>query len=216
MARRDRSAVWDRGAVSGANVCIVQHGEKEPGRGDRGLTALGHAHAAETGRYLASEHWDGLYSSPLRRAQETGNSIGENCDLVVTVDERLRERMNWGGGPLAQDASMFLADWAHASEDRSWVPPGGDSSEATGQRMHAAIEEHVEQGGECSIIVVSHGGATADLLRTIFGDATLRSVAPSIINRGIESCALTRLRSADGRWQLLAVATRRHLAADHA
>jgi broad specificity phosphatase PhoE len=201
--------------VSEANVCIVQHGAKESGPGDPGLSALGRAHAIATAQHLRLERWDVLYSSPLRRAYETATFIGESCDLDVVSDEGLRERMNWGNEPNAQDASTFLADWAHATADRSWVPPSGDSSEATGRRMRAAIEERV-QHREHRIIVVSHGGATTDLLRSLFSDRTLRSVAPSIIDDGVASCGLTRLLCAGREWQLIAVAARSHLPADDA
>jgi broad specificity phosphatase PhoE len=196
--------------VPDADVCIVQHGAKAPERGDPGLTAAGRSHARTTGRFLATRHWDALYCSPLRRAHETAQLIGDCCSLVPSLDDRLRERMNFGDGTRPYDAAGFRDDWARATLDRTWVPPVGDSSASAGTRMHAAIEQYVAQKDK-DILVVSHGGATTDLLRTLFGDATVRSVAPVIIDGGIESCALTRLRLTDRGWQLAGVFSRTHL-----
>jgi broad specificity phosphatase PhoE len=203
-------SVWQLGGVDGAVVCVVQHGEKYPLRGNPGLSELGREHAAATAAFLAERRWDALYSSPLRRARETADTIGRCCGLVPKPDERLRERMNWGGGPIVQHLSAFLADWEHATHDRSWEPPSGDSSEATGARMHAAIDDYVA-GDEGAILVVSHGGATTDLLRTLFGDERLRLEAPTILADGIGSCGLTWLDYAHHAWHLTRAADRRHL-----
>src|SRR5512140_2199987 len=62
------------------------------------LTALGQEQAAQTGEYFRSpaNHLDALYSSPLRRTQETANiigaKIGQKAELRSGVQEvRLRE-----------------------------------------------------------------------------------------------------------------------------
>ncbi len=212
MAPRLRLRMWQFGRVPDAEVCVVQHGEKYPLRGDPGLSELGQEHATTTAAFLAQRGWSALYSSPLRRARETAGAIGRSCGLVPKLDQRLRERMNWGGGPVVQPLSAFLADWTRSTADRSWEPPSGASSEATGARMLAAIEDYVADNvGD--IVVVSHGGATTDLLRTLFGDIRLRSVAPTILADGIGSCGLTWLGYAHDAWHLTHVGDRRHLGA---
>jgi len=190
------------------DVCVVQHGDKEPTPGDPGLTESGRRDIALTGASLARERWDRLYSSPLRRARETAELIAETCAIDVVTDDRLRERMNWGDGP-PQGIASFASDWEHASVDRAWVPPSGDSSLAAAARMRAALEDFVTR--DARVIVVGHGGVTTDLLRSLFGDSAVRRAAPEVIESGIQSGSLTRLRWMDGRWSLVVVASRAHL-----
>ena len=45
-------------------------------------------------------------------------------------------------------------------------------------------------GGPGPVAVVSHGGVTTDLLRTLLGDAAL---PPGLLAEGIPSCAITTL-----------------------
>ena len=104
---------------------LVQHGEKEPVPGDPGLTPAGRRQASRTGRWLHGRGVQALYSSPMRRARETADRIASVTGLAVQPDARLRERLNWDG---SQPYQAFLALWARTTEDRDFVPPGGDSS----------------------------------------------------------------------------------------
>ena len=167
------------------------------------MSDLGRRQAAAAATFLARADWNALYSSPLRRARETAVAIGEACALDVSLDDRLRERMNWGSSPHAQAFDAFQADWERATADRSWTPPSGDSSSATGARFLDAINEFAAAGPR--ILVVSHGGATVDLLRTLFGDDEVAAAAPTAMHGGVPSCALTHL-AFDRTWRLVRVA----------
>lgn len=192
------------------DVVIVQHAERDRTPGDPGLTDLGRRQAAETATFLSSVPGGVLCSSPLRRARDTAAAIGEACGLGVAIDERLRERMNWGDAPSSQTFDEFLADWRRATHDRSWTPPSGDSSNATAARMLEAINELVTSTDGPRLLVASHGGATVDLLRTLFGDDSIRAAVPKVIEEGVPNCALTRL-AFDGSWRLVGVGDTRHL-----
>jgi broad specificity phosphatase PhoE len=56
-------------------VYLVQHGEKERLPGDPGLTQAGRDQAIRAGQWLRDQGIRTLYSSPLRRAQETAGGI---------------------------------------------------------------------------------------------------------------------------------------------
>ncbi|WP_328460880.1 histidine phosphatase family protein [Streptomyces sp. NBC_00448] len=180
---------------------LVQHAEKERRPGDPGLTGRGRARAARNAGRLRKVGLRAIVSSPLRRARETASFLAAATGLEVREDARLRERMNWDG---VQPLEAFLADWAASVRDRDHVPDRGDSFRATAARMRACLLEPAE-AAELSaraepfesadaepgpIAVVTHGGATVDLLRTLFGD---HAVPAALMDAGVPSCAITTL-----------------------
>jgi broad specificity phosphatase PhoE len=169
-----------------AQIYVVQHAEKVPEAGDPPLTALGRGQAAVTGRWLSSLSLSAVYSSPLLRAQQTAQCIvAATGDLPIHIDDRLQEQMNWDGTlPLEQ----FLQDWARTTLDRDFVPRTGDSSRRATQRMLSFLHERAH--GSASIAVVTHGGITVDVLRTLLGDD---GVPADLMNRGVPGCAITTL-----------------------
>lgn len=186
---------------------LVQHAEKERRPGDPGLTGRGRARAARTAGRLREVGLRAIVSSPLRRARETASFLAAATGLEVREDARLRERMNWDG---VQPLDAFLADWAASVRDRDHVPDRGDSSRATAARMRACLlalaepadpAEAAEPSARAEpfesadaepgpIAVVTHGGATVDLLRTLIGD---HAVPATLMDAGVPSCAITTL-----------------------
>lgn len=53
-----------------------------------------------------------VYSSPMRRARETADRIAGRHQLGVTIDDRLKERMNWTG---EEPLDVFLAGWTRST-----------------------------------------------------------------------------------------------------
>ena len=66
-------------------VYLVQHGDKQPGPGDPGLTGLGRVQATRTGRWLDGLGIGALWTSPMRRARETAGCIAAVTGLAVQV-----------------------------------------------------------------------------------------------------------------------------------
>jgi len=162
---------------------LVQHAQKQPGAGDPELTALGHDQAARTARWLSRLGLTAVYSSPQRRARQTAEAIAAAAGLEVRLDDRLRERMNWDGrSPL----SDFLAEWDRCMRDRDFVPMGGDSSHQAAARLREFLAERIGEPGP--VAVISHGGLTVDLLRSLLGDAGLPD---QLIADGVPPCAIT-------------------------
>jgi broad specificity phosphatase PhoE len=166
-------------------IYLVQHGDKERMPGDPGLTELGQGQAAVTARWLQRTGLHALYTSPLRRARETAKPIGYATGLVIQVDSRLRERLNWDG---SQTFDAFLADWDRSAKDRDLVLGNGESSRSAGERLRVFLAGLAGASGP--VAVVSHGGVTTDLLRTLLGDDGL---PPHLMDEGIPSCAITTL-----------------------
>lgn len=190
-------------------VILVQHGAKEPGVGDPGLTPAGRRQAESTGRWLASRfNVTRVAASPLRRSRETAVLIAATTALEVEIDERLTERMNWDGvnPPTAQE---FLAEWERSTHERAYTPPSGDSSLEAARRLHGFLQECIDQTGD--LVVATHGGVTVDLLRSLLGDPVLIETHPMLLREGIPSCALTILEQADGDWVPRVIASTAHL-----
>jgi broad specificity phosphatase PhoE len=180
-------------------IYLVQHGEKERGPGDPGLTALGREQSAVTARWFRRIEVTAVYSSPLRRARQTAAPIAATAGLAVRVDKRLRERVNWEG---AEPLGRFLADWHRAARDRDFVPGTGESSRSAGERLRGFVVGLA--GREWTVVAVSHGGVTTDLLRTLAGDD---AVHPRLLDDGIPACAITILEDLE----VITIASTGHL-----
>jgi broad specificity phosphatase PhoE len=168
-----------------ALVYLVQHAEKEAGPGDPGLTAAGRDQARQVARWLKTRDVRRLYSSPQRRARETAEVIAAGLGLAIKPEPRLCERVNWDGTSAFES---FLDDWRQSVRDRDFIPPGGDSSSQAGDRMRAFLEDVSAQQG--TVVAVTHGGVTTDLLRTLLGDDKLPA---RLLQHGVPPCAITTI-----------------------
>lgn len=166
-------------------VYLVQHGAKQPGSGDPGLTELGRMQATRTGRWLDGLGIGALWTSPIRRARETAECIAAVTGLAAQADARLRERLNWDEG-VPWDTFADL--WARTTDDRDLVPEGGQSSRQAGARLQAFLSGLRGQPGP--VAAVTHGGVTVDLLRSLLGEDAL---PPGVLAAGIPPCAITTI-----------------------
>jgi broad specificity phosphatase PhoE len=179
-------------------IYLVQHGDKERVPGDPGLTDVGREQAVRAGQWLRFIGVSSLYSSPLRRAWQTAEGIASVTGLEIVIDARLRERLNWASGSLAD----FHADWSQAERDRDIMPAGGDTSRQAGERLRAFVMDQSASPGP--VAAITHGGVTRDLLRTLLGDDDVRVTR---LGDGIPPCAVTTLCDLE----VLDVAAVRHL-----
>lgn len=66
-------------------------------------------------------------------------------------------------------------------------------------------------GSERPVVLVSHGGATVDLLRTLLGDERVRTVAPGAIENGLPGGGITELRIGGGDVELVTIGFGDHI-----
>src|SRR5581483_7219256 len=109
---------------------LVRHGAKEKVMGDPPLSELGREQAKITGNVLKQHAINSIFSSPLLRAKQTAEIIGEKINLPFAMDQRLVERMNWGDRKK-ETFEEFWEEWERSSRDRKYQPKHGDSSWAT-------------------------------------------------------------------------------------
>ena len=148
--------------------------------------------AEKTAKHVATLPLHKIMSSPLLRTKQTADAIALATKLVVEVVPLLRERVNWGDDPH-QSYEAFEKMWRHASEDRTWMPPIGDSSQAAGKRVESVIEHIHEAGG---VALVTHGGVICDFLRNVFTIEEMEMVRPGFSKEyefGVLECSITHV-----------------------
>lgn len=171
---------------------FIRHGESvsnaAPGRdladadGDR-LTDLGHQQAALAAQHLGNLRIDRLWSSPLRRAQETAAPIAEALGLEVEIHDDLQELREGDAHYELSGEEQRLERWSarmHANAgDPNAAPPGGESFAdmvARVERLKSLLLEHSEH----RVLAVSHG----ILLRFLFVHSFLEDAfTPSQVGR---------------------------------
>ncbi len=163
-----------------ARFFLIRHGQRL-GRqaGDAGLSVHGHAQAQVTAQALKRQRLHAVFSSPLRRAQETAEHIAALHNLAFAVDERLRERANWGDLPR-QSWQEFIEMWQRCNRERNYAPPVGDSSAQAGARLQDFIVTCYGLVPDESVAAVGHGGLFMDFLLNLFPMDRLASIQPSI------------------------------------
>lgn len=152
---------------------------------------------------------EAVYSSPLKRALETAAAVAELCAVDVVTDANLTERMNWTN-KCGLSLPEFMEEWRRATADRSYTPVVGESSTAAGARLDGWIRAAATQHSG-SVVCVTHGGVTIDLLRTLIGDAELQHRAPGLIDAGMPPGAISKLAVVGEDVEVIEIAALRHL-----
>ena len=167
-----------------SNLVLVRHGQSEwneknlfTGWRDPELTQKGAQEARNAGRELLGQEYvfDVMYTSALRRAQETGRMILEEMgltDIVTVRDQRLNERDYGDLSGLNKDDARerWGEDQVHVWR-RSYdtPPPGGESLKDTANRVLPYFEEvilpNLVEGK--NILVAAHGNSLRALIMKI-------------------------------------------------
>lgn len=141
---------------------------------DGDLTEMGRRQADElAARVAASEAVTLLASSPLRRARQTADVLGERLGLPVSpVLDEFRELDVGELDGRSDDASWqvyerVLAAWRAAKRDARF--PGGESRPELCARLRRGLCRVVEAVGERSALVVAHGAAIRAALPELAG-----------------------------------------------
>ena len=131
--------------------------ELESGAADPELAEKGHAQATLLGEYLASEHLDAVYASPMQRARQTAVPVAEGRDLEIEFREGVAE--------YDRHSSEYVpVEELKANKDPRWkdmldgVWDAEESQEDFDARTIGTIEEIIagHRGGR--VAVVCHGG----------------------------------------------------------
>jgi len=158
---------------------LVRHGETELnsserywGRTDVALNADGLRQAERLRERLAGEKIDAIYSSHLKRAMVTAQTIASAHQLEVVICPELRE-IDFGQlegltfNEINQLYPEIVRRWFEGSSQL--VYPGGESLaelEERVRRFRSRLDKHSEKE---SILVVAHNGVLRTLICQLLG-----------------------------------------------
>jgi len=164
--------------------CLVRHGETDwnaerrlQGHTDITLNARGLVQAKQMAYALKTIplQFDVLYTSDLKRAQQTAQAIEVLYETTAITHSALRERHLGALQGLTTDEApqREVELWKdHISRDIHQDLRGGESILQFAQRIQIALEEIREQHTGKTILLVSHGG-TLDMMYRVASNQAL-------------------------------------------
>jgi len=189
-------------------LILIRHGYTVRVKGDyvhAPLTSVGQQQAAQTGQYLFSDKqpFDGFYTSPLRRAQETAAIIASRINIPPLVKNGLREVEGLEVPALAlyEFASIidpvedYLDD--RAGKTIRWPIKG---------RVSKSLLEIIAMHPNQRAVVVAHSGVISSILAWYLPEERAEWWLTTVRN-----CSLTRLVVDKAQVQILGVDETQHL-----
>lgn len=160
-------------------LLLIRHGRsvwnaqgRIQGQTDPPLDELGREQARRLAERLRAEAVVALYTSPLRRAQETADIIGRALDVPVVPDERLQEYdvgdiagLTWE--QVVERYPDVAHRWAEAQEEIGI--PGEEGHGPFRARVVAVFDDILSQHAEGPVGVVAHGGTLGTYLNHLIG-----------------------------------------------
>ena len=149
------------------HVILVRHGQTAWNRAERfrghsdvplNSTGLSQAHAAAR-RIVSTWRVDAVYTSPLRRAQETAQAIAQRCGLKAEPRDGLID-LNfgaWQGLTFDEAAAAYPDEYAlWQTKPQRLRLPGGESMVRARRRAAATMLELASAHPDGTIVLVSH------------------------------------------------------------
>lgn len=133
------------------------------------LTEKGRAQATALAEQLATAGVSAIYASPILRAQQTAQIIGERLQVPVFTSAALREfdcGIMEGKGTAEAWAAHEAVVAAWAAHDYTQSIPGGESFADMQARFVPLINQLVSQyaGDNEAVLLISHGGLLHHML----------------------------------------------------
>ena len=126
---------------------------------DPELAELGHEQARALAEYLADEHIDALYVSPMRRALETAEPVSKTLGLEAVVDDELAEfdRQSHFYIPIEELKEEKDERWDDLIAGR-WGTDGEVDPQTFKDVVVEAVERVIAKHRGQTVAIVCHGG----------------------------------------------------------
>jgi len=193
--------------MEGTEVILIRHGEtvwnlegRYQGQLDSPLTARGVQQAEAIATRLRDCSFDHLYASDLGRTWQTAAPIAAATGHAPIPEPRLRERhfgIFHGLERTAIQERYPREHRAYSADDPDYAVPQGESLRQLHERVVSCLEELAVRHAGQRLVLISHGGALAALLRHVMG---IPIAAPRPFK--LFNAAFNLTVHSEGRWQI--------------
>lgn len=201
-------------------IIFVRHGEtlwnkerRYQGQKDSPLSPKGLLQAEKVGEFLRNRKIHAVYSSDLKRALVTAESIAKHHQLRPTVDVRLRE-MSFGvwEGQTREEVRLQYPDlWKARGQDIVTTRiPEGELPEEVVQRFRGFLDSCLAKAPNQTIVVVSHGGALRLTIASLLNIPLDKASCLHQSNTGITELIFTN-KSPHVPWEAVCINCTGHL-----
>jgi len=177
-----------------------------------GLSELGRRQASALAERLVREGIDVLYSSPLRRAQETTQILGHRLSLAFRLEPELREREEgeWAVREWEEVKRLYpeLVERLNAGDPEA-APPGGETLGHLQDRAVAVFGRLLARHLGQRVLAVSHQGVMAAFLCHVLGLSMFGWGQPRFL---IDNASLSIVEEDDSGLTLICLNETGHLA----
>jgi len=175
---------------------LLRHGEVEAryhrifgGRIDMDLSPRGHEQAKALAEYLAGTHFNSIYVSPMKRAQQTVAPLAAQKGLAATTLAGLHEVDfgDWTGLSWQQVQERFgvsAFDWLAKLE--AGEVPGAETGPQYRARIEPGLKQILRDCPGQAVAIVCHGGVIRMLLSLL-----LELPLPKLAHFDIEYASVT-------------------------
>lgn len=189
-----------------SEIMLVRHGETAwnaeeifRGRIDIELSETGLRQAELLAGYLRDSKIEAVYSSPLKRAQRTAQTIGDSHGLEVIVTPRLLDLdfSEWQGQSVTEVRGKYpelYEEWL--SSPHKFRIPAGESLDEVRERAELVIDE-VIASRRSVVVLVSHRVVNKVLICALLGLDNSH-----FWNIRQDTCAITTFSHREGRFIL--------------
>lgn len=171
------------------------------------LNEHGKQQARALARFVRHIGMGALYTSDLKRALETAETLARQLPFEPIPDQRLRERGIglWQGLTLDEMQEWYPEDYASMLADPDgYRVPGGESRSDVRARVMSAVTDILRSDASETVGVLSHTTA----IKILLGDL-IAGYNP--LDIGIDNTSVTTIRRTDNKWELVAIDDVMHL-----
>jgi len=197
-------------------IVLVRHGATDwnlqgrcQGSTDRDLSDVGIRQADQIAELLSEQEINAIYSSSLRRAQQTAERISQPHKLPVLIEEDVRE-LDHGElegltfNEIKANYGDFLVRWS--SEPAEIYVPGGERLADVAERAWNGLNQIVQRHADAErILVVSHNFPILGIVCRVSG-----THLNEYRTFHLDPCGITRLKYDGGDWDLTEVNSREY------
>ncbi len=174
-------------------IYFIRHGEttgdvedRFGGAYDDSLSPRGEEQSRALAEELKDSGIEAIYASSLTRAQETASFLAEATGAPVAVVDGLKERNQYGflSGMKKSEAKEKHADLVEALKSRHTTAEGGETYEASSERVAQAFKKVVEEAEAKqykTIAIISHGGPLRILFRDILKWGEIKDIGDLLL-----------------------------------